>query len=201
MGPLPILTEVPTDVDMTALKADLADGGVAILNPAYQGMESQVAAVVKDAEAKGIENFKVIVLAHDYRPDTSLRDLGTELAKQEGGTMSVLVMSPTQVAGFSTGQLSRYQIEKAQDGHKPTGLTLNNPPAAARDFVDIADNATFPWAGFTVALVLFVAVLAGVARVITRNRSREVDAARRAAGLRPDQTDAVDDVSHSSTAP
>ncbi|GAA1017570.1 hypothetical protein GCM10009551_106290 [Nocardiopsis tropica] len=200
MGPLPILTEVPTDVDFTALKADLADDGVAILNPAYKGSEAQLAAVVKDAQAKGIENFKVIVLAHDYKPDTSLRDLGTELARQEGGTMSVLVMSPSQVAGFSTGQLSRYQIEKAQDGHKPTGLVLSNPPAAAKDFVDIADNATFPWAGFTVALVLFVAALAGVARVKTRNRSRAIDAERKAAGLRPDAAAPVDDLSHSSNA-
>lgn len=200
MGPLPILTEVPTDVDLTALKADLAADGVAVLNPAYAGSEAQLAAVVKDAAGKGIENFKVIVLAHDYKPDTSLRDLATQVAKDTGGTQSIFVMSPSQVAGYSTGQLSRYQIEKAQDGHKPTGLKLNNPPSAAQDFVNIAHGATFPWAAFTVALVIAVAALAGVARVVTRRRSREVDAARRAAGLRESDTARIDDASHSAAA-
>ena len=183
MGPVPILTEVPTDVDLSALQADLATDGVAVLNPAYQDSVPQLVRVVSEARAKGIENFQVVVLAHDYNPDTSLRDLGTELGKRMHADadhpLTVLVMSPSQVAGFST-QLSRYQIEKGQDGH--TGrLALNNPPKAAADFADVAHDATFPWTGFTVALVLFVAALAGVARVVTRRRSREVDAARRAA--------------------
>ncbi|WP_248491911.1 DUF6676 family protein [Tsukamurella sp. PLM1] len=186
MGPLPILTEVPTDVDMSALQADLADDGVAVLNPAHAGTAPQLAQVVRDARDKGIENFKVVVLAHDYNPDTSLRDLGTQLgrdlAAQGEETMTVLVMSPSQVAGYST-QLTRFQVEKGQDGH--TGrLALNDPPKATQDFVDVAHGATFPFAAFTVFLVLLVAALAGVARVVTRRRSREVDAARRAAGLR-----------------
>ncbi len=179
MGPLPILTEVPTDVDLSALQADLATDGVAVLNPAHADSVPQLIQVVKDARAKGIENFQVVVLAHDYNPDTSLRDLGTELGKHTDGPMTVLVMSPSQVAGFST-QLSRFQIEKGQDGY--TGrLALNNPPKAAEDFATVAHDATFPWTGFTVGLVLVVAALAGWARVVTRRRSRAVDAARRAA--------------------
>ncbi|KXO91821.1 hypothetical protein AXK56_01470 [Tsukamurella pulmonis] len=179
MGPLPILTEVPTDVDLSALQADLAVDGVAVLNPAHADSAPQLVQVVKDARAQGIENFQVVVLAHDYNPDTSLRDLGTQLGKQSDGPMTVLVMSPSQVAGYST-QLSRYQIEKGQDGH--TGrLALHNPPKAAEDFADVANDATFPWTGFTVVLVLLVAALAGVARVVTRRRSREVDAERRTA--------------------
>jgi hypothetical protein len=182
-GALPIVTEVPKDVDLSALQADLASDGVAVVNPAHQDSVPQLVRVVSEARAKGIENFQVVVLAHDYDPDTSLRDLGTELGRQMNADaehpLTVLVMSPSQVAGFST-QLSRYQIEKGQDGH--TGrLALNNPPKAAEDFADVAHDATFPWTGFTVALVLFVAALAGVARVVTRRRSREVDAARRAA--------------------
>lgn len=188
MGPLPILTEVPNDVDLSALQADLAADGVAVLSPAHQDSVPELVRVVSEARAKGIENFQVVVLAHDYNPDTSLRDLGTELGKQQiakgEGPMTILVMSPAQVAGYST-QLSRYQIEKGQDGY--TGrLALNNPPKAAEDFADVAHDATFPWAGFTVALVLFVAALAGVARVRTRRRSREIDAARRAAGTAGD---------------
>lgn len=183
MGPLPILTEVPTDVDLSALQADLAVDGVAVLNPAHADSVPQLVQVVKDARAQGIENFQVIVLAHDYNPDTSLRDLGTELGKRMKAdgedTVTILVMSPAQVAGYST-QLSRYQIEKGQDGY--TGrLALNNPPKAAHDFAAVAHDATFPWTGFTVGLVLLVAALAGWARVVTRRRSRAVDAARRAA--------------------
>ncbi|TWS24826.1 hypothetical protein FK268_06170 [Tsukamurella sputi] len=181
-GALPILTEVPKDVDLSALQADLARDGVAVLNPAYQDSVPQLVRVVSEARAKGIENFQVIVLAHDYNPDTSLRDLGTELGRRTHADadhpLTVLVMSPTQVAGYST-QLSRYQIEKGQDGYNGR-LALNNPPKAAEDFADVAHDATFPWTGFTVALVLFVAALAGIARVVTRRRSREVDAARRA---------------------
>ncbi len=187
MGPLPILTEVPNDVDLSALEADLAKDGVAVLNPAHQDSIPQLVTVVRDARAQGIENFQVVVLAHDYNPDTSLRDLGTELGKRLAAdgehTTTILVMSPAQVAGYST-QLSRYQIEKGQDGH--TGrLALGNPPKAAEDFVQVARDATFPWTGFTIALVLFVAALAGAARVVTRRRSREVDAARRAAAAAP----------------
>ncbi|AUN40515.1 DUF6676 family protein [Tsukamurella tyrosinosolvens] len=183
MGPLPILTEVPTDVDLSALQADLATDGVAVLNPAHSDSVPQLVQVVKDARANGIENFQVVVLAHDYNPDTSLRDLGTELGRQMKADadhpLTVLVMSPSQVAGYST-QLSRFQIEKGQDGY--TGrLALNNPPKAAEDFATVANDATFPWTGFTVGLVLVVAALAGWARVVTRRRSRAVDAARRAA--------------------
>ncbi|WP_461165713.1 Rv1476 family membrane protein [Tsukamurella serpentis] len=191
---LPFVTEVPTDVDLAALEVDLADDGVAVLNPAHAGAVPQLAQVVRDAQGKGIENFKVIVLAHDYLPDTSLRDLGTQVGKdlkakgQE--TATVLVMSPNQVAGYST-QLSRYQIESGQEG--PTGkLALGNPPKAAGDFVDTAHGATFPWAAFTLALVLLVVALAAAVRVITRRRSRAVDAARRAAGLRPDGSATAD---------
>lgn len=192
MGPLPILTEVPTDVDLTTLQADLAKDGVAVLNPAHQDSVPALVQVVSEARAKGIENFQVVVLAHDYSPDTSLRDLGTEIGKQTADKgqdqMTILVMSPAQVAGYST-QLSRYQIEKGQDGH--TGrLSLGNPPKAAADFADVAHDATFPWTGFTVLLVLLVAAMAGGARVITRRRSREVDAARRAAGRAPGTTEA-----------
>ncbi|NMD54306.1 MULTISPECIES: DUF6676 family protein [Tsukamurella] len=183
MGPLPILTEVPTDVDLSTLQADLATDGVAVLNPDHADSVPQLVQVVKDARAQGIENFQVVVLAHDYNPDTSLRDLGTELGKQMGAgddhPVTILVMSPGQVAGYST-QLSRYQIEKGQDGY--TGrLALNNPPKAAQDFATVAHDATFPWTGFTVGLVLVVAALAGWARVVTRRRSRAVDAARKAA--------------------
>ncbi|GAA1088478.1 Rv1476 family membrane protein [Tsukamurella spumae] len=183
MGPVPIITAVPADVDLSALEADLAHDGVAVLNPAHQDSVPQLVAVVRDARAKGIENFKVVVLAHDYNPDTSLRDLGTQVGKDMKAkgedAMTILVMSPNQVAGYST-QLSRFQIEKAQDGH--TGrLALNNPPKATQDFVDVAHDATFPWTAVTVALILFVAALAGVARSVTRTRSRAVDAARRSA--------------------
>lgn len=183
MGPLPIVTEVPTDVDLSALQADLATDGVAVLNPAYADSVPHLVRVVKDARANGIENFQVVVLAHDYNPDTSLRDLGTELGRQMKADadhpLTVLVMSPSQVAGYST-QLSRFQIEKGQDGY--TGrLALNNPPKAAEDFATVANDATFPWTGFTVGLVLVVAALAGWARVVTRRRSRAVDAARKAA--------------------
>lgn len=194
MGPIPILTEVPTDVDLSALEADLAGDGVAVLNPAHAGSVPELVQVVRDAQAKGIENLKVIVLAHDYSPDTSLRDLGTELGKEaaaSGQSVTFLVMSPNQVAGYST-QLSRFQIEKGQDGY--TGkLALNNPPKAAEDFVNVAHGATFPWTGFTVALILLVAALAGAARVLTRRRSREVDAARRAAGAFEGSTGTVEE--------
>ncbi|WP_148281499.1 DUF6676 family protein [Tsukamurella sp. 1534] len=185
MGPLPIITEVPDDVDLAALESDLKDDGVAVLNPAHAGAKDDLAGVVQDAQAKGIENFKVIVLAHDYDPDTSLRDLGNQVAKDMGEKTTILTMSPSQVAGYSNGQLSRYQIEKGQDGY--TGkLALHDPPKAAQDFVDVAHDATFPWAALTIALVLIVAALAGVARVLVCKQSRAVDAARRAAGLRSD---------------
>ncbi|MGV7637435.1 Rv1476 family membrane protein, partial [Mycobacterium kansasii] len=56
---------------------------------------------------------------------------------------------------------------------------------AAEDFATVANDATFPWTGFTVGLMLVVAALAGWARVVTRRRSRAVDAARRAAVAGP----------------
>lgn len=182
MGPMPIFTEVPTDIDLAALEQSLTSTGVAILNPELKGKTDELANVVAQVRGDGIENFTVVVLAHDYNPDTSLRDLGNQVHKDIGAdsTMTVLVMSPNQVAGYSN-QLSRFQIEKGQDGSGPGRLELSNPPAAAADFADTALDATFPWTGFTVGLILLTAALAGVARIRIRARSRAVDSARRSA--------------------
>ncbi|GAA4408252.1 Rv1476 family membrane protein [Tsukamurella soli] len=183
MGPMPIIAAIPPDVDLTAIEQQLKETGVAVLNPALQSTIPQLEQVVHQAEAKGVQNFKVIVLAHDYVPDTSLRDLGMKVSKDLGGKMTVLVMSPGQVAGQSN-QLTRFQIEKGQDGHGiGARLPLSNPPVAASTFVDIATGATTSWTGITWALIAVVAVAAGIGRVVTRRKSRAVDAARKEAAL------------------
>ena len=179
---MPIFTAVPNDIDLAQLKQQLSDTGVAILNPALKSDEPQLRQVVAEVQGRGIKNFKVVVLEHDYNPDTSLRDLGNQLHKDFGAStpITVLVMSPNQVAGYSN-QLSRFRIEKGQDGSGPGRLQLSNPPVAAADFANTALAANFPWTGFTVLLVLFTAGLAGAAKVRLSRRSRAVDAARRAA--------------------
>ncbi|MDF0529254.1 hypothetical protein P0W64_09005 [Tsukamurella sp. 8F] len=183
MGHMPIFTAVPNDVDLHALEAQLQATGVAVLNPDYQADVPALEKVVREAEAKGVQNFKIIVLAHDYFPDTSLRDLGRTVSDDMGGTMTVLTMSPHMVAGQSN-QLSRFQIEKGQDGRGKTDkLQLGNPPAAASMFVDVAVGATTPWTAITYTLILVAVLGAAVGRVVTRRRSRAVHAARRAAGL------------------
>ncbi len=181
MGPMPIFTAVPPDVDLTTIEQQLRKTGVSVLNPAYASSVPQLEQVVHEAEAKGVQNFKVIVLAHDYFPDTSLRDLGAKVSKDIGGTMTVLVMSPGMVAGQSN-QLTRFQIEKGQDGHGiGARLQLTNPPAAAATFIDVATAATTPWTAITYGFILVSVIGAAVGRVVTRRRSRAVDAARKAA--------------------
>src|SRR5690606_19397099 len=116
---------------------------------------------------------------HNPRIDSQLRDLATEVAVEDGGT--VLVLSPGWVGSFSD-TLDRVTLEAAQD-RTYTG----DPVSATRNFVDSLLEPSPPWTLMTLLLVAVVAGLAGLIYWVKRRRSaRELPGGDdRPAGDRP----------------
>lgn len=147
---------LPDGVDVEAIVKDVADDGVAIENPDLAGLHDGLVAAIANAEAKGVEDLHVIVLARDHFPDTSLRDLATYVGRTEHGT--ILVMSPAMVSTHSD-ELSRYVLERGQDA-----LPLYDPVAATNAFVGVVEGTDTDFTGITVSVILVTVVGAVIAR-------------------------------------
>lgn len=85
---LPLSTDLPEDIDVSDVVADVSDDGVS----APSDEASELAAVVDRAAEHGIK-LSIVVLDEDPGRDSQLRDLATEVGTEEGGT--VLVLSPS----------------------------------------------------------------------------------------------------------
>ncbi|WP_238422360.1 DUF6676 family protein [Gordonia sp. 'Campus'] len=151
-------------VDMTELSRDIADDGVA------GATDEQLPAmldVVAYARSKGHDVSFVVV--DQVQPRFTLyRDIANQLQDQVGGT--VIVLGPNSV-GSSSPDFSRVVQEQATDG-----LTLTDPPGAARQMIDTMTGPNVDWTVVGVALILVVFVGAVLARLRTA-RARRHDAA------------------------
>lgn len=157
---VPLAADVPPSVDVDTIVADVAATGVS----APASIEAELQSTVARAEENGID-LGIVVVEHNVRHDSQLRDLATAVGTEEGGT--VLVLSPGQVGSFSDS-ISRVVLEAGQD-RTYTG----DPVVAADNFVDTLTGPQEPWTLITGVLILFVTgCAAATAAVKVRRRSR-----------------------------
>ena len=137
---------IPQDIDMTAVKAQVAATGVSAPPTAMPGLLD----VVNHARAEGI-NLKIVLLDHNPPIDTNLRDISTVVGADYPDA-TVLTLSPSFVGSYST-DFPRVTLEAGEDIAK-TG----NPVQSAQHFLNELGAPEFPWTGLT--LVLLIGVLA-----------------------------------------
>jgi hypothetical protein len=135
---------IPQDVDMTAVKGQVAATGVSAPPAELPGLLH----IVDDAHAKGI-NLKIVLLDHNPPNDTPLRDISTVVGA-EYHDATVLTLSPSYVGSYST-QFPRVTLEAGEDIAK-TG----NPVVSAQHFLNELNAPEFPWTGLTILLLLAV---------------------------------------------
>ncbi len=159
---------IPVDVDMTAIKAQVAADGVSAPSAEVPGLLD----VVNQAHAHGI-NLKIVLLDHNPPNDTPLRDISTVVGADYHGA-TVLTLSPTYVGSYST-QFPRVTLEAGEDIAK-TG----NPLVSAQHFVNELESPEFPWTGLTIFLLIAVlgsAVGARLLQVRSRRTATSANAA------------------------
>ena len=94
---IPLLPRyIPQDVNMTAVKAQIAASGVSAPPDAMPGLLS----IVNQAHAEGI-NLKIVLLDHNPPNDTPLRDISTVVGA-DYHDVTVLTLSPNFVGSYST---------------------------------------------------------------------------------------------------
>lgn len=150
---------IPVDVDMTAIKAQVAASDVSAPPAAMPGLLD----VVNQAHAHGI-NLKIVLLDHNPPSDTPLRDISTVVGADYHDA-TVLTLSPNYVGSYST-QFPRVTLEAGEDIAK-TGT----PVVSAQHFLNELDAPEFPWTGLTIFLLIAV-LAAAVATRLLQLRSR-----------------------------
>lgn len=135
---------IPQDVDMTAVKAQVAATGVSAPAADMPGLLH----IVDEAHAHGI-NLKIVLLDHNPPNDTPLRDISTVVGADYHDA-TVLTLSPSYVGSYST-QFPRVTLEAGEDIAK-TG----NPVVSAQHFLNELNSPEFPWTGLTIFLLLAV---------------------------------------------
>lgn len=107
-------TKLPDGFDTDALRvlrSDLADNGVATPDGDDQ---SELAAIVAGARANGID-LSIVVLEGNPGHDSELRDLATEVAGFQHGTVAVF---SDDWIGTTSDSISRVRLEWAEDTAK-----------------------------------------------------------------------------------
>jgi hypothetical protein len=156
----------PVEQCLAAVKADVANDGVAAPAADVAGLQKVVAA----AQQRGVD-LKVVVMENSPPIDTPLRDIATEIGSANPGA-TVLVLSPGWAGSYST-TYDRVLLEAGQDVAK----TAPNPVVGTQAFVDQLQTPDFPWIGLTITLVFGVAVAAVLTRVL-QLRARRSQKAR-----------------------
>jgi len=156
---------IPQDVDMTAIKAQIAAVGVSAPPSAMPGLLD----VVNQAHADGI-NLKIVLLDHNPPNDTPLRDISTVVGADYHDA-TVLTLSPSFVGSYST-QFPRVTLEAGEDIAK-TG----NPVVSAQHFLHELNGPEFPWTGLTIFLLVGVLAAAVGARFLQVRAKRSATSA------------------------
>jgi len=165
---------IPVDVDMTAVKAQVAAVGVSAPPEAMPGLLD----VVNQAHAKGI-NLKIVLLDHNPPNDTPLRDISTVVGADYHDA-TVLSLSPNFVGSYST-QFPRVTLEAGEDIAK-TG----NPVVSAQHFLNELNAPEFPWTGLTIFLLIGV-LAAAVATRFLQLRGKRAATSRGGAETRAEE--------------
>jgi hypothetical protein len=156
---------IPQDVDMAAVKAQVAASGVSAPPEAVPPLLD----VVNQAHAAGI-NLKIVLLDHNPPNDTPLRDISTVVGADYHDA-TVLTLSPSYVGTYST-QFPRVTLEAGEDIAK-TG----NPVVSAQHFLHELETPEFPWTGLTILLLIGVLGAALGARFLRSRAKRSATSA------------------------
>jgi hypothetical protein len=152
---------IPPDVDINAVKSEVAEDGVS----APPADEPGLLQVVEQAERDGID-LKIVVIPSNPHIDTPLRDIATEVGQANPGS-TVLVLSPSFTGTYST-EFDRVTLEAGEDLAK-TG----DPVQSSQNFVSQLNTPDFPWTGLTIAVTVgvFLAVIATRIVVVKAKRA------------------------------
>ena len=151
---IPFPAYIPPEVDMNAVKAEVAASGVSAPAADLAGLRQ----VVAEARQDGID-LKIVVVGVNPPIDTPLRDIATVVGQANPGA-TVLAMSPS-FAGTYSPTYDRVLLEAGEDLAK-TG----NPVQSAQNFVGQLNTPIFPWTEFTVVLTLAVFLAAAATRIL-----------------------------------
>lgn len=158
---IPFLPEyIPVDVDIAAVKAQVAADGVA----APPGPEPGLVDIVNHARSEGF-TLKIVLLDHNPPHDTALRDIATVVGADYPDS-TVLVLSPSYVGSYSS-HFARVTLEAGED-HSKTG----NPVQSAQNFLNELSTPEFPWTALTIFLLIGV-LAAAVGTRFLQLRSRQ----------------------------
>jgi hypothetical protein len=159
---------IPQDVDVTAVKAQVAASGVSAPPDAMPGLLG----IVSQAHAEGI-NLKIVLLDHNPPSDTPLRDISTVVGA-DYHDVTVLTLSPSFVGSYST-HFPRVTLEAGEDIAK-TG----NPMVSAQHFLNELNAPEFPWTGLTIVLLIGVLAAAVGTRFMQLRSKRSATSAQTA---------------------
>ena len=157
---------IPQDVEMTAVKAQVAASGVSAAPDAMPGLLG----IVNQAHAEGI-NLKIVLLDHNPPNDTPLRDISTVVGA-DYHDVTVLTLSPSFVGSYST-HFPRVTLEAGEDIAK-TG----NPTVSAQHFLNELNTPEFPWTGLTIVLLIGVLAAAVGTRFMQLRSKRSATSAQ-----------------------
>jgi hypothetical protein len=157
---------IPQDVDMTAVKAQVASSGVS----APPDATPWLLGIVSQARAEGI-NLKIVLLDHNPPNDTPLRDISTVVGA-DYHDVTVLTLSPSFVGSYST-HFPRVTLEAGEDIAK-TG----NPMVSAQHFLNELNAPEFPWTGLTIVLLIGVLAAAVGTRFMQLRSKRSATSAQ-----------------------
>ncbi|MFI5719265.1 DUF6676 family protein [Nocardia sp. NPDC051750] len=165
-------TKLPDEFDsdtMQEVRSDLADNGVSAPDGDDQ---SELAAIVADARAEGID-LSIVVMHGNPGHDSELRDLATEVAGFQHGTVAVF---SDDWIGTTSDSISRVRLEWAEDKAKFKG---GDSEEAAQILVHRLEQAPMVnWTEITsVLLAGLVLAIGGLYWVKSRRRSTPVPGA------------------------
>jgi hypothetical protein len=173
---------IPQDVDMPAIKAQVAADGVSAPPAVLPGLLQ----VVNEAHDDGI-NLKIVVLDHNPPNDTPLRDIATVVGADYKDA-TVLVLSPSYVGTYST-RFPRVTLEAGEDISK-TG----NPVVSAQHFLHELNAPEFPWTALTIVLLLVVLAAAVGTRIMQVRSKRSAVSVDGSASAATPADDSAQDV-------
>lgn len=161
----PMAAKLPPNVDDDALqelREDLADNAVATLEDTDQ---SDLAKIVAEARDHGIP-LSIVVIPGNPGHDSELRDLATEVAKFQHGTIAVF---SDDWIGTTSDSISRVRLEWAEDTAKWKG---GRSEEAAQIFVDrLEQPEAVSWTAITSVLLAGTALLVAGLYWVKRKRS------------------------------
>ncbi|MDU0477729.1 hypothetical protein QVA66_00560 [Staphylococcus chromogenes] len=139
---------VPEDVDMNALRADLAADNVAVyeLGKQYPHLEPQLIDVSRHAETTGFGKTGIVVLDRTPQMPTDVRDIAQELLDTTG--YDAIILRTPGTGSVVSRHHSRAELESAQ------WHFLDEPDiaAGARELIDRCNEHFFPWAGINMVI-------------------------------------------------